>query len=110
MGHRPDTRRIERRVRGCRGGADGSPRPPIRQPAALCGIVGLKPTYGRVSRFGLIAFASSLDQIGPLTLTVRDAPLALGVIAGFDPADSTSASEPPVEDYTAALTGDLRNA
>src|SRR5262249_23680355 len=60
----------------------------IRQPAALCGIVGLKPTYGRVSRFGLIAFASSLDQIGPLTLTVRDAALALGVIAGFDPADS----------------------
>jgi aspartyl-tRNA(Asn)/glutamyl-tRNA(Gln) amidotransferase subunit A len=79
----------------------------IRQPAALCGIVGLKPTYGRVSRYGLLAFASSLDQIGPLTRTVADAALALQTIAGADPADSTSAPE-PVPDYTAALTGNLR--
>ena len=81
----------------------------IRQPAALCGIVGLKPTYGRVSRYGLLAFASSLDQIGPLTLTVHDAAIALNVIAGADPADATSAPE-PVPDYTAALTGDIRGA
>jgi aspartyl-tRNA(Asn)/glutamyl-tRNA(Gln) amidotransferase subunit A len=79
----------------------------IRQPAALCGVVGLKPTYGRVSRYGLIAFGSSLDQIGPMTRTVRDAALALGVIAGTDPADATSARV-PVADYTAALTGDIR--
>jgi aspartyl-tRNA(Asn)/glutamyl-tRNA(Gln) amidotransferase subunit A len=79
----------------------------IRQPAALCGIVGLKPTYGRVSRYGLLAFASSLDQIGPLTPTVDDAALTLNVIAGPDPADATSASV-PVPDYTAALTGDVR--
>jgi aspartyl-tRNA(Asn)/glutamyl-tRNA(Gln) amidotransferase subunit A len=79
----------------------------IRQPAALCGVVGLKPTYGRVSRYGLIAFASSLDQIGPLTRTVHDAALTLGVIAGPDPADATSSSR-PVDDYTAALTGDVR--
>jgi aspartyl-tRNA(Asn)/glutamyl-tRNA(Gln) amidotransferase subunit A len=76
----------------------------IRQPAALCGIVGLKPTYGRVSRYGLLAFASSLDQIGPLTRTVEDAALALNVIAGADPADATSAPQ-PVPDFTAALTG-----
>ena len=79
----------------------------IRQPAALCGVVGLKPTYGRVSRYGLLAFGSSLDQIGPLTRTVGDAALALGVIAGADPADATTAPE-PVPDYTAALTGDVR--
>src|ERR1035437_1251948 len=81
----------------------------IRQPAALCGIVGLKPTYGRVSRYGLLAFASSLDQIGPLTLTVHDAAIALNVIAGADPADATSAPD-PVPDYTPALTGDIRGA
>ncbi len=81
----------------------------IRQPAALCGVVGLKPTYGRVSRYGLIAHASSLDQIGPLTHTAFDAALALGVLAGADAADATSASE-PVPDYTAALTGDVRGA
>ena len=74
----------------------------IRQPAALCGVVGLKPTYGRVSRYGLIAFGSSLDQIGPLTRTVADAALALSVIAGEDPADATSAPE-PVPDFAAAL-------
>jgi aspartyl-tRNA(Asn)/glutamyl-tRNA(Gln) amidotransferase subunit A len=79
----------------------------IRQPAALCGIVGLKPTYGRVSRYGLLAFASSLDQIGPLTRTVGDAAIALSVLAGADPADATSAPE-PVPDYTAALTGEVR--
>ena len=74
----------------------------IRQPAALCGIVGLKPTYGRVSRYGLLAFASSLDQIGPLARTVGDAAIALSVIAGADPADATSAPE-PVPDYSASL-------
>jgi aspartyl-tRNA(Asn)/glutamyl-tRNA(Gln) amidotransferase subunit A len=79
----------------------------IRQPAALCGIVGVKPTYGRVSRYGLIAFASSLDQVGPLTRTVADAALALGIIAGADAADATTAPE-PVADFTAALTGDVR--
>ncbi|MGH9116340.1 MAG: Asp-tRNA(Asn)/Glu-tRNA(Gln) amidotransferase subunit GatA [Acidimicrobiales bacterium] len=66
----------------------------IRQPAALCGVVGLKPTYGRVSRFGLVAFASSLDQIGPLTTTVADAALLLEVIGGHDPRDTTSIPEP----------------
>src|SRR5437879_1170125 len=79
----------------------------IRQPAALSGIVGLKPTYGRVSRFGLVAFASSLDQIGPLTKTVRDAALIMNAIAGHDPQDSTSLNQ-PVPDYTASLGKDLR--
>ena len=79
----------------------------IRQPAALCGCVGLKPTYGRVSRFGLVAFASSLDQIGPFTKTVRDAGLMLNVISGRDPQDSTSLEE-PVPDYTALLGQDLK--
>ena len=74
----------------------------IRQPAAFCGVVGVKPTYGRVSRYGLVAFASSLDQIGPLTRTVRDAALALGAIAGPDPRDSTC-SELPVEDYLESI-------
>ncbi len=79
----------------------------IRQPAALCGCVGLKPTYGRVSRFGLIAFASSLDQIGPFTKTVRDSALLLNAISGRDPQDSTSLDE-PIPDYTAELGRDLR--
>jgi aspartyl-tRNA(Asn)/glutamyl-tRNA(Gln) amidotransferase subunit A len=79
----------------------------IRQPAALCGIVGLKPTYGRVSRYGLVAFASSLDQIGPFTKTVRDAGLLLNAISGKDPMDSTSLDE-AVPDYTALLGRDLR--
>ena len=79
----------------------------IRQPAALCGLVGLKPTYGRVSRYGLLAFASSLDQIGPFARTVEDAAIALGVLAGHDAADATSAPE-DVPVYTGALTGDAR--
>jgi aspartyl-tRNA(Asn)/glutamyl-tRNA(Gln) amidotransferase subunit A len=79
----------------------------VRQPAAFCGAVGLKPTYGRVSRFGLVAFASSLDQIGPITREVRDAATLLQVISGHDPLDSTSVPG-PVPDYRAALTGDLR--
>jgi aspartyl-tRNA(Asn)/glutamyl-tRNA(Gln) amidotransferase subunit A len=74
----------------------------IRQPAAFCGVVGLMPTYGRVSRYGLIAFASSLDHIGPLTKTVKDAAILLGHIAGRDPLDSTSA-EVPVPDYAAEI-------
>ena len=72
----------------------------VRQPAAFCGVVGLKPTYGRVSRYGLIAFASSLDQVGPLAKDVRDAALLLEAIAGPDPLDSTAAGE-PVPDYQA---------
>ena len=79
----------------------------IRQPAAFCGCVGLKPTYGRVSRFGLVAFASSLDQIGPFTKTVEDAALLLNAISGRDPLDSTSLAE-PVPDYTSLLNRDLR--
>ena len=79
----------------------------IRQPAALCGCVGLKPTYGRVSRYGLVAFASSLDQIGPFTKDVRDAATLLGVLSGHDLRDSTSVPQ-PVPDYTKALTGDIR--
>jgi aspartyl-tRNA(Asn)/glutamyl-tRNA(Gln) amidotransferase subunit A len=74
----------------------------IRQPAALCGVIGIKPTYGRVSRYGLVAFASSLDQIGPFTHTVADAALALQVVSGHDPNDSTSIPE-PLPDYSSVL-------
>jgi aspartyl-tRNA(Asn)/glutamyl-tRNA(Gln) amidotransferase subunit A len=79
----------------------------IRQPASFCGVVGLMPTYGRVSRYGLIAFASSLDHIGPLTKTVKDAAIVLRTIAGRDPMDSTSA-EVPVPDYVAELQKPVR--
>lgn len=78
----------------------------VRQPASLCGVVGLKPTYGRVSRYGLIAFASSLDQVGTLTKTVTDAAILLEAIAGHDPNDSTS-SEQPVPAFSEALTGNI---
>ena len=79
----------------------------IRQPASFCGVVGLMPTYGRVSRYGLIAFASSLDHIGPLTKTVKDAAIVLRTIAGRDPMDSTSA-DVPVPDYVAELEKPVR--
>ncbi len=79
----------------------------IRQPASFCGVVGLKPTYGRVSRYGLIAFGSSFDQIGPITRTVEDAALLMNVLAGHDPKDSTSAPV-PVPDYTRALVRDVK--
>src|SRR5438105_8503137 len=79
----------------------------VRQPASFCGVVGVTPTYGRVSRYGLTAFASSLDHIGPLARSVRDAARLLGVVAGRDPLDSTSA-EAPVPDYLAHLTGNVK--
>jgi len=79
----------------------------IRQPAACCGVVGLKPTYGRVSRYGIIAFASSMDQVGPMTKDVRDAALLLESIAGKDPADSTSANH-PVPRFGDTLTGEVK--
>ncbi len=79
----------------------------IRQPAAFTGIVGIKPTYGRCSRWGIVAFASSLDQAGPMTKDVRDAAILLGAMSGHDPADSTSA-DIPVPDFEAAITGDVR--
>src|ERR1700736_2938721 len=79
----------------------------IRQPASFCGVVGVTPTYGRVSRFGLVAFASSLDHIGPFAHNVRDAATLLQVIAGHDPLDSTSAAA-PVPDYLAVLDGNVK--
>ena len=79
----------------------------IRQPASLCGIVALKPTYGLVSRYGLIAFASSLDQIGPMTKSVADSALVLNAVAGYDPRDSTSINT-PIPDYSKSLTGEAK--
>ncbi len=79
----------------------------IRQPASLCGVVGIKPTYGRVSRYGVIAFASSLDQVGPITKDVTDAATMLNALAGYDPHDSTSLNL-PVPDYTKALVPDVK--
>ncbi len=79
----------------------------IRQPAAFTGTVGLKPTYGRCSRWGIVAFASSLDQVGPITQTVRDAAIMLEAMAGHDEKDTTSV-DVPVPNYEAALTGDIR--
>jgi len=79
----------------------------IRQPASLCGVVGFKPSYGRVSRYGLVAFGSSLDQVGPLTRSVADAALVLRAMSGHDPLDSTSVTY-PVPDYLAALTPEIK--
>jgi aspartyl-tRNA(Asn)/glutamyl-tRNA(Gln) amidotransferase subunit A len=94
-------------VHGCFGGLGTDTGGSIRQPASCCGVVGIKPTYGRVSRYGVIAFASSLDQVGPITKNVSDAALLLKTIAGHDPLDSTSVRM-EVPDYTASLNRDIK--
>jgi len=94
-------------ARSCLGATGTDTGGSIRQPAAFCGIVGIKPTYGRCSRWGVVAFASSLDQAGPFARTVKDCAILLREMAGFDPKDSTSANI-PVPDFEAALTGDIR--
>ena len=94
-------------ARTCLGATGTDTGGSIRQPAAFCGIVGIKPTYGRCSRWGIVAFASSLDQAGPFARTVRDCAVLLQVMSGHDPKDSTSA-DLPVPDFEAALTGDIR--
>ena len=94
-------------ARACLGAVGTDTGGSIRQPAAFCGVVGVKPTYGRCSRWGIIAFASSLDQAGPFGRTVRDAAIMLGAMAGHDPKDSTSVDR-PVADYEVALDGRLR--
>jgi aspartyl-tRNA(Asn)/glutamyl-tRNA(Gln) amidotransferase subunit A len=94
-------------ARTCLGATGTDTGGSIRQPAAFCGIVGIKPTYGRCSRWGIVAFASSLDQAGPFARTVRDAAILLREMSGFDPKDSTSV-EKPVPDFEKALTGDVR--
>ena len=94
-------------ARSCLGATGTDTGGSIRQPAAFCGIVGIKPTYGRCSRWGVVAFASSLDQAGPFARTVQDCAILLREMSGFDPKDSTSANI-PVPDFEAALTGDIR--
>lgn len=114
LGSRTSSRRQQRWIGGGDGGRDGmgalqqvpDTGGSVRQPAALCGIVGLKPSYGRISRYGLIAYGSSLDQIGPMTKDVRDAAILLNVMAGLDRFDSTTLPA-PVPNYEKAWTGSV---